>query len=102
MILGACVPLPRGRGSQLSLLAVRLSHLHRRRKATGRTSTRRTDEDHAEILLVGGGAGGSLLEALDARVERGDDILELLELILDKTHGCGIGVISLGRGEDEA
>lgn len=56
----------------------------RRRKTL--TSTRRTDENHSDLVGRDRTAGGSRLELLNARVDGADDILKLLELVLDETH----------------
>lgn len=66
-------------------------------KGRRRTSTGRADEDHSQLIAGGGRAGGMSFEALDARIEAGDDILQLLELILDETHVCDL---VLGSGKE--
>ena len=53
------------------------------------TGTGRTNEDHANLLGSGRTAALATFEALDARLEVGDDIPHLAKLIVDETHGCG-------------
>lgn len=55
-----------------------------------RTSPGGSNEDHADLLRGRRVARGALLEAFDARVEGRDDILELLKLVFDEAHGCGL------------
>lgn len=96
LILGACVPLP--------VLSIMVSHwpegkshsnvaARQRPRVNGvqRTSSRGTDEEHADLLgrARSSRAGGALLEALDAGVKVANDILQLLELIFDETHLYG-------------
>lgn len=70
-----------------------------------RTSSRRSDEKHADFLSRGRGsrAGGALLEALDARVEAANDVLQLLELIFNEAHLDGIVAVkrNVDRGKFE-
>ncbi|PON16388.1 hypothetical protein C2W62_18705 [Candidatus Entotheonella serta] len=92
MILGAWVPLPTNSGSQHKPVGgSRDGSAEGPPEGRMRTCARRADENHANLLGGRGRPGSALLEALDPRVKVGDDILELLELILDETHGCGLG-----------
>jgi len=52
-------------------------------------SARRADQDHANLLSRGRSAGTALFETLDARLEAGDHILQMLKLILDDAHDAG-------------
>ena len=57
------------------------------------TSSRRTDEDHSDLLGGGRSSKSSLLELLDAQVEGAQDILQLLNFVLNETHGCDSEVV---------
>lgn len=56
--------------------------------------TRRSNEDHADVL-GSGRAALATFEALDAGLEVRDDILHLAKLIVDETHGCGLLICAL-------
>lgn len=74
----------------------------------GRTSSRGTDQDHAQLLGSLRAAGAATFKTLDARLEAGNDVLQVLELILDDTHCDGVVGVSIdhranvqGRGKEK-